>query len=271
MAGTWGQLGRAGSLSIFTVALASCGGGSDGAGKCYSPDPAVCYTLGVGRSFPKAIVSPEGLYKGITSDRRAITALVLDDDSVYAIYSEVNNPLVAAGGIRGIVRADTQTATKDDKVHFLVNYAVDINLEGLGTQIYALSGSYVEKQFIEGPTFLANYSSDYELRPNLADIAGKYVGKSATVTGSETVMFDINGSGDITGSGSSGCTFSGSIKPRTRGNAFNVTVTFGASPCQFPGATVTGASYFDRSSNIAYAMASVPTGSANFITIATKQ
>lgn len=273
MACTWSQLCRAGGLSIFTVALASCGGGKDGAGECYSPTPGVCSSLGVGQSLPQAIVSPEGLYKGITSDRRAITTLVLDDDSFYAIYSVFNNPLIAAGGVQGTVKAETRTPKNYDPVGFLVNYAVDINLEGLGTNIYGITGTYVQKQFIQGdgPKFLANYSSDYESRPNLADITGRYVGTSATSSGSETVTFDIDASGNINGTGDNRCKFTGTIKPRTSGNVYNLTITFDASPCQFAGTKVNGVSYFDRSSNIAYAMASIPTGGANFITIAIKQ
>jgi hypothetical protein len=267
----WSRLFRAGSLSVFAVAVASCGGGKDGAGECYSPTPGVCSSLGVDRSLPQAIVSPEGLYKGITIDRRAITTLVLDDDSFYAIYSEINKPLVAAGGIQGTVRAETR-ATKDyDVVNFLVNYAVEIDLTQLDAQIYALAGTYVQKQYIQTPTFLANYNSDYQARPNLADITGKYIGTNTTASGSETITFDIDASGNITGSGDNRCKFSGTVTPRTNGNVYNLTITFDTSPCQFAGTKVNGVSYFDRSSNIAYAMASTPTGNARFITIATKQ
>jgi hypothetical protein len=266
---------------MFTVALASCGGGSDGPGKCYSPTPAVCYSLGVDRSLPQALVSPTGLYRGLTSDGRSIAGLVLDDGSFYAIYSGVGQPLVAAGGIQGTMNADKQSLTKYDPANFSITDAVDTNFEGLGTQLYGISGTFIEKKSIQGsifypgtpprPTFSANYSADYELGPNLADIAGNYSGTSGTIHGSETVTFDINGSGAITGIKSSGCTFSGTINPRTSGNAYNVTITFGPSPCPYPGATVNGVSYFDRTSNIAYAMASISAGSANFITIATKK
>jgi len=271
MACTWSQLCRAGGLSIFTIVLASCGGGSDGAGKCYSPTPGVCSTLGVVRSFPQAVVSPVGLYKGITNDQRSFASLVLDDGSFYTIYSGVNNPLIAAGGIRGTYKAENQSPTKNDPAAFWITDAVDTDLEAQRTQLYAINGTYVEKQYIQSTGFVANYSSDYELTPNLADIAGKYIGKSGSISISETVTFDINGSGDLTGTGDSGCNFSGTIKPRTGGNVYNVTITFGASPCRYAGATVTGVSYFDRASNIAYAMASISAGSANFITIAAKQ
>jgi hypothetical protein len=276
MACTWSQLCRAGGLSIFTVALASCGGGSDGAGKCYSPTPAVCASLGVPRSLPQPVpadVNPAGLYKGLTSTGRSFAGLVLDDGSFYSIYSQVNNPSIVAGGGRGTV--------KTSETSFSITNAVDFNFEGLGTHIVSLTGTVDERKSIQGSinypdlgqniTFSANYSSDYELTPSISTIVGKYVGASESVSSSDAVTFDINASGDITGTGNSGCTFSGTIKPHASGNAYDVTITFGASPCQYPGATITGASYFDRTSNIAYAVASTPTGSANFITTATKQ
>jgi len=285
MACTWSQLCRTGGLSIFTVALASCGGGSDGAGKCYSPTPAVCDTLGVPRSFPQPVpadpadANPAGLYKGLTSTGRSFASLVLDDGSFYSIYSQVNNPSIVAGGGRGTV--------KTSGTSFSISDAVDFSFEGLGTNVASITGTVDERKFIQGSinyptagqniTFSANYSSDYELTASISTIAGKYAGASESVnssngiSSSDAVTFDINASGDITGTGNSGCTFSGTIKPRTSGNAYTVTVTFGASPCQYPGTTITGASYFDRTSNIAYAVASTPTGSANFITSATKQ
>jgi len=166
-------------------------------------------------------------------------------------------------------------------VNFVITDTVDTNLEAGKTYLYGIAGTYAEKSFMQGsifvpelnprPTFYANYSPDYALSPNLADIVGRYVGKPGSMDGSDGVTFDISGSGDITGSGNGGCKFSGTIKPRTSGNAYNITVTFGASPCQYAGATVNGVSYFDRASNIAYAMASISAGSAKFITIATKQ
>ena len=282
MACTWSQLCRASGLSIFTVALASCGGGSDGAGKCYSPTPAVCASLGVPRSFPQPVpadVNPAGLYKGLTNTGRSFASLVLDDGSFYSIYSQVNNPSIVAGGGQGTV--------KTSGTSFSISDAVDFNFEGLGTNVASITGTVGERKFIQGSinypttgqniTFSANYSSDYELTASISTIAGKYVGTSESVnssnsiSSSDAVTFDINASGNITGTGNSGCTFSGTIQPRTSGNAYNVTITFGASPCQYPGTTITGASYFDRTSNIAYAVASTPTGSANFIASATKQ
>jgi hypothetical protein len=264
------------------MTLVSCGGASESPGKCYSPIPAVCASLGVGRSFPDPVptdVNPAGLYKGLTSSGRSFASLVLDDGSYYSIYSQVNNPSIVAGGERGTV--------KTSGTSFSITDAVDFNFEGLGTNIASITGTVDEKKSIQGSinypttsqniTFSANYSPDYELTPSISNIVGRYVGASESVgssnsvSSSDAVMFDINANGDITGSGNSGCTFSGTIKPRTSGNAYNVTITFGASPCQYPGATITGASYFDRTSNIVYAVASTPTGSANFITTATKQ
>lgn len=267
-------LGAAG-LSMSALLLVSCGGASDSVGKCYSPNPAVCSAVGVNRSFPdpQANSSIAGLYKGLTSNGRTIGSLVLDDNSFYTIYSQVNNPNIAAGVVQGTVRSNNGS--------FSITDAIDVNLEGLGTQVAYVSGSYGEKQFLSGSmsypasnqsvSFTANYSSDYEITPNISTVAGSYAGTSGGTIGFEALTFDISGAGDISGKGRSGCTFSGSIKARSSGNAYMVDIVFGTSPCRFPGAKLTGISYFDRSSNTTYTIASLPGQTASFVAIATKQ
>jgi len=49
----------------------------------------------------------------------------------------------------------------------------------------------------------------------------------------------------ISGSGTSGCTVSGTVTPRAHGNVFNVSLTFGRSAVHSRHQTSTGAAYFD--------------------------
>lgn len=266
------EIGRVAGLSLSALMLVSCGGG-DEPGKCYSPTGAVCSAVGVPRSLPEPNSSITGLYRGLTSSGRTFDSLVLDDNSFYAIYSQANNPLVAAGAIQGTVRTD--------KADFTITDAVDFNLEGLGTRPVGVTGTYGEKQFLkgliayppstQGVSFSANYSADFEVAPQLSTVAGRYAGTSAIPGGAETITLDIDNNGNIAGRASSGCVFSGAIKPRTSGNAYTVTIAFGAAPCRFPGAQVNGISYFDRTSKLAYTIASLPGQTASFIAISAKQ
>jgi len=272
MAEKWKGIYRAGSFPILAAILASCGGGSDEPGKCYSGS-GVCSAVGVPRSFPEPVVSAAGLYKGVSSDGRTFASLVLDDNSFYAIYSGFNEPSVAAGSIRGTIRTDGN--------NFTITDAIDTSLSGMGTQLASVTGTYGTKQFLNGTinypglklsnSFSANYSSDYELRPDLSIIAGNYSGASAVGSTVEAATFEISGTGNITGKGASGCTFSGNVQPRSSGNAYTVTLTFGGSPCNSPGATASGASYFDRTSNVIYAVGSLTGQTIGFMATGTRQ
>lgn len=258
---------------VFTLILNACGGGTNGPEKCYSPTPAVCAALGVERSFPTTTTSAVGLYKGLTNNGRTVAGLSFSDNSFYAIYSGVNNPLIAGGVIQGTLRADAGKFTVTD--------ALDVNLEGLGIQVVSITGAYGDKQFLNGSvdypaikqtvSFLSNYSSDFESTPSIATVVGTYVGTSKNSTGSETITINVNETGIITGKSGTGCAFSGTIQPRTSGNAYVVSITFGASPCRLAGNTLNGVSYFDPASNLAYTAASVPGKNDSFVIISTKQ
>lgn len=62
----------------------------------------------------------------------------------------------------------------------------------------------------------------------------------------------ITSAGALTGMGVSGCTVSGSVIPRTRGNIFNVSLTFGAAPCFFSNQSMSGIAYFDAATKRLY-------------------
>ena len=261
--------------SIALAALTACGGGSREVAQCYA-SAGICSAVGVAPSAPQPPQDPmvaTGLYKGMTSNGRAIAGIVLDDDSFYAIYSGINDPSTTGGAITGTVRAAAGS--------FSITDAVDVNIEGLGTQVATVSGSYGEKQFIKGTTtypssnrnvsFSANYSADYETTPTLAAIAGTFVGRANTVAGSEKITFTVSATGDISGSGTSGCTFSGTARPRASGNVYVTTIQLGAAPCGVPGATMTGISYFDRTANLDYTVVGLPGQTSKLIAIAAKQ
>lgn len=284
MAEKWNGLFRASGFPILAVILASCGGGGDGPGKCYSPTFAVCSAVGVDRSFPDVppvIPSMAGLYKGVSSNGRTVTGLVFNDNSFYAFYSAINNPAVAGGAIEGTVRADASSSTVTNAGNFTSTDATDLNLEGMGIQPVTANGTYRTKQVLNGTinypvikqslSFSANYSPDFELTPDISIITGKYIVGSSVANSPGTTTFEVDGSGNITGRDTGGCTFTGTAKPRTDGNAYSVTATYGASPCPLPGATANGIAFFDRTSNLIYAVGRVTGQNAGFVTIATKQ
>jgi len=80
-------------------------------------------------------------------------------------------------------------------------------------------------------------------------------------------------SGSLTGAGSSGCTFSGSITPRASGKAvYNVSVTFAGGVCLFGTQTINGIAVVAGSgaAQALYAAALNATRSSGFVLISTR-
>lgn len=227
------------AASIFGIALAGCGGGSGGAD---SPAPAQAPA-----PAPDVRVIPQGFYTGTTSNGGPITGLVLDDGTYYLLYSSANSPTLIAGVVQG-----SGTALNGS---FSSTNGKDINFEGAGVRSATVSASYVLSSTLNGSltypssnqtlTFTSTYDKRYEIVPSLSTIAGTYSGQGGSPMGVEDVSLTVSPSGAISGRGSGGCNFSGTVASRSKGNAYDATIAFEGSPCHFPNTTVTGGAYFD--------------------------
>ena len=224
------------ALAAASLLIAGCGGGG---GDSDQQQPAA--------------TSAEGLYTGLTSTGRNITGLVLDDGTYYVLYSPVGNSTAIAGVVQGTGTSSAGT--------FSSSNARDFNLEGLGVLAATVSASYVAKQSFNGTvaygaagntSFSSTYDVGYEAAPSLAALAGTFTGQVASSAGNENAAVTISVGGAISGSGASGCSLSGSVAPRARGNAFNVSLTFGGAPCLFANQTLIGIAYFNATTKVLY-------------------
>ncbi|MFZ5543317.1 MAG: hypothetical protein ACOZJZ_07150 [Pseudomonadota bacterium] len=90
--------------------------------------------------------------------------------------------------------------------------------------------------FAGGPADVANYN--YNTPANLIDIAGNWT--FSLLTG-ETATVTVSAGGAAGGISSSGCQFSGTFTPSSDNkNVFDLTLTFGPSPCLLAGQSATG-------------------------------
>jgi hypothetical protein len=190
----------------------------------------------------------EGLWQGTTSTNRAIAGVVLDDGTFWFIYSGVGNSSVIAGVVQGNGTSNNGSFTSSN--------GRDFSFEGLGVNDFTLAATYAAKNTLRGTvtsttsgsgTFASTYSTDYELTPNLLDIAGTYSGSDASSGGVESATVAISSTGVISGNSAKGCSFTGNATPRPNGNVYNVSVTFGGGVCVNGTNTVTGVAYFDAS------------------------
>ena len=263
--------GRAIAACTLAVLASACGGGAS-PGNCTIIDPNRSADLPSCSGAQTQTSSPDGLYLGTTSTGRTTAGLLLDDGSFYVLYSATNNPAIIAGAVQGTGSPSNGS--------FSSTNAKDINLEGLGLLSTTLAASYTPKQSLSGTvtypslgqtvTFSGTYDPRYDVAPSLAIIAGNYSGQAGSTAGAENATLSVTSTGVISGIGTSGCTFSGVATPRSKGNVYNTSVTFGGAPCLLPNGMLTGVAYFDSSTMRLYVIAMTSGRDAGVIYAGTK-
>ncbi|MDM0116918.1 hypothetical protein QTI66_32850 [Variovorax sp. J22R133] len=213
--------------------LTACGGGGGG-----GDNKAAAQTL---VQAPPA-AGPEGFYKG-KAGTADVTGVVLDDGRSYAIYTTPDR--ADLGGVviaRGSASNGTYTST----------VAKDFVVEQ-GVRSGSLTASYVAKTSFNGTfvsggkttQFTGTYSTDYELTPSLAAVAGVYdfaLMASEGSVGSGVVT--VTSAGALSSS-EPGCSTSGTVQPKSKGNVFDMTWTSTGVNCLFPGVTLSGIGIYD--------------------------
>jgi len=228
---------------------------------------------GGGSGSSNAIPSPaEGLWTGSTSNGRTATGVVLDDGTYWILYSSQGNSSLIAGAVQGT------SISKDGA--FTSSNGKDFNLEVMEINNATVNASYTEKEsftgvmtytgFADQVIFYGFYDSDYDLTPDLSIVSGTYYGEAATSGGIDSVTVTISTSGSITGISESGCSFSGTITPRSSGNIYNVSIRFGGGICALGSSTVRGIAYFDESRGEMYSAALNSSRSDGFICVGAK-
>lgn len=206
------------------AALAGCGGGGGDDGQPNTGNP------------PASAAA--GFYGHTTAGDEDQLTMVFEDGSYYILLT--GDDLGAATMIIGKGEARNGSFTSTDGRRYDAGPTVPLTV----------SASYVSKQSFNGTatstspaktsTFTGTYDAAYDRTPQLSAMAGTYTG----ITGSRLFLEDatvvVNASGSVTGTGQSGCKLSGTVKPKAAGNAFDITYTFGASPCAAANQTFNG-------------------------------
>ena len=244
------------SIVFLAVSLSAC---SDGGGDTpASPAPAAALA--------------EGLWNGTSNSGRSVAGLILNDGTYWFLYTLMGNPSVVAGVVQGNGTSQNGSITSSN--------TKDFNLEGLGILNASINGSYIVKQSLSGTIVIANnggqstftttYDADYDAPPNPALLTGTYSGSTATTGGVETVTVTLSAPGSITGSTASLCNFAGTFAPRSSGNVYDISITFGAGACSNGTNTVTGVAFFDAGTKKLYSAGLNSTRTNGFVFIGSK-
>lgn len=134
-------------------------------------------------------------------------------------------------------------------------YSTGVNFAGTFTYPLAIdaAGNF------QSTTFNINYNAGYQGIQSLATLAGTYTGTIGTSQFSEAGTFTFGpasvpansgnqfGVGIISGTGASGCSYTGTVSPLFKGNGYSTLITSGGSPCRLPNTQFSGLVYLDTS------------------------
>ncbi len=217
-------------LAATLLALAGCGGGSDdNAG---------------GAGQPPSWTKAEGVYVGTTSTGYGLSLLVLENDVAWGMYTwNYQGSDYLIGFVQGAgVSYNGSFSITDGRDYQLLN---DV------TYKVTASGTYVPGVSIQGSvtdgstalTFTATAAAvsgyDYHQPATLSAVAGTWPGFYSAGWDAGTV--NVSATGAVSGATSSGCVYGGTVAPRASGkNVYDVSITFGPSPCALPGQLATG-------------------------------
>lgn len=228
----WGLVAAAATMAL---ALAGCGGGGGGGPNEPSPDVT-------------------GFWKGTLNNGRIINTLTLSDGQVWGFYFEIGSTTTLGGLIHAKADVNGSTLTSNDMR----------DCQAARCEIVAglFSAQVVTRQSISGTigqgtagvTFTGTYDSEFGKAPAVAHLVGAYTGKSTVTGGTEDLTLNLSATGAISGTSASGCSVSGTVTPRTDGNAYNLKLTYGGGVvCAVSTLSTTGVAYFDPADSRLYA------------------
>jgi hypothetical protein len=180
------------------------------------------------------------VYSGGSTDGFDWDVIILPDDRFYGVYGYNYGDYFDIYGMfvgQGSSNNGSYTASVTDYFYAGDTYPASITASYVGGT--SISGTYVESgigTFDFWGSAMPSSLFDFNTPANLSHVTGLWTGvlfdgSIATVT--------VYSNGTFTGS-DSGCSYSGTISPDPTKNFFNVSLTFGGSPCLQPGQSASG-------------------------------
>jgi hypothetical protein len=215
-------------LCVMSLIIGLCGCGGGGGSSAAVSSPAATSAL-------------QGVFQGSNSVGTAENVIVLEDGSFWNMYG---TSTVSAFLVSGVADGSASTSNGSYTLTYTAFPALGSTpVSGTGSGTYTattIAGSDTTGGQTTTINLAAPISSNYNYNTPavLSAISGSW---SGSLLDGETGSIVISSSGAISGTSSLGCSVTGTITPRPSGkNVFNVTLTFGASPCALPGQSTSG-------------------------------
>lgn len=198
---------RTALVAVCCATLVACGGGSG----------------------PGPVASLAGLYEGSGGSNRASELLVLDDGRYYLVYGLSS---VSAAPVGGVVLGDGSASGST----FASSNAHDFNLLSRTLLTGMLSSTVVPKASASTvlarsdtstATFAGTFNGASDADASATALMGTYGGEFAGLGGTDASVLSVDDLGVVAGTTSASCTYVGLALPRSRGNAYDLSLTFG--------------------------------------------
>lgn len=239
------------ALSVLVggmLVLGGCGGGGGGGSDTYVPSNPTVENQ-----------QAQGIYTGTVDQAQDIGLAVKKNGQYWLIYS-LPNSNSAAGFIQGTLSVNGNKFTSFDAKDFFISEGTSQNATVSGTVKTSTSLNGEVKYTGEDPiAFGTNYDKNLNSEyPSLSIVRGTYQGTVGILQGVEQATINIDTTGQLAGTGSSGCRIGGTVQPAgSEGNYYNVVFTFGGSPCYMENKTLTGLMVYDSKDKILRAAATL--------------
>lgn len=178
-----------------------------------------------------SVPSAEGLWQGSMDTNRSVTTLILNSSFYWMLYSSAGNPTSVAGVVVGNSLSSNGKITSSNGKDFNFETGALLPLTWTGSYLTqtSLQASLTYTGIPGGIVALnATHDNSYRATPSLATIRGTYSGATTSLAnGSVDTTLVIYEAGQVSGSRTDGCTFTGNVAPAVRGNAYTVSIDYG--------------------------------------------
>jgi len=182
----------------------------------------------------------EGVYTGTSSSGYTFYSIVLPTDKFYGVYgTTTGNAFYVYGILSGQATSTKDAFTANVTDYLSTGQILSDTLSATDVPGQSVSGTITENgtPVTFNGTALLPASFNFNTPASVGSISGAWNG---SLLDGMTTAVTINSNGTVSGS-SSGCSFTGSVSADASGkNFYDVSITFGASPCAFPNQTATG-------------------------------
>ncbi|MGB3917289.1 hypothetical protein J9253_13940 [Thiothrix litoralis] len=222
------------SLTPYVVSTTSTTNSANTSGITNAGSTATVLTgAGAGSSTATAnsVLNAEGLWQGSTDNGRSVTVLLLSSGFYWMLYSPAGSNASVAGVVVGNSLSSNGkiTSSNGKDFNFETSALMPLTWTGSYTAQSSLQASLTYTDIPSGIIALnTTHDGRYNLTPSLAAIRGTYSGTSTSLAnGSRDTTLVIYEAGQLSGSRTDGCTFTGNVSPTVRGNAYNVSIDYG--------------------------------------------